>query len=305
MPTAKRKATLDGVGILAGGAQPLRDERDPHDHVADDHDREVEVLEDARHAGGDDEDAGDLDERQQPVLDVVGVVGGGEPGEVHPRPPDREEDDQVAEDAVGELPSARSWWRNVAAWATATTKQRSNRSSSGVAARCGSAGSRPDIRTCHGRIRGAAASLAHQWRKCRVPVISIAPPTASTAATTSASRTEPPGWAKAVTPAVEADLDRVGERVEGVGRARGADERGLACVGVRLGDGPARRVDPRGLTRPHPDQPPVADEDDRIRRHAADEPPGEVEVEALGVGRRAAGGDGPGRRVVGEWCRAR
>ena len=50
-------------------------------------------------------------------------------------------------------------------------------------------------------VRRARGDLANQWRKCRVPVISIAPPTASTAATTSASRTEPPGWANAVTPA--------------------------------------------------------------------------------------------------------
>ena len=31
-------------------------------------------------------------ERQKPIDDVVGVVRRGEPGEVHPRPPDQEED---------------------------------------------------------------------------------------------------------------------------------------------------------------------------------------------------------------------
>ena len=197
---AQRDRTV--TGILAGGAQPLRDERDPHDHVADDHDREVELLEGARHPGRDDEDAGDLDERQQPVLDVVGVVGGGEPGEVHPRPPDREEDDQVAQRRRGRTaPRQGRGGGTVAAWATATTKQRSNRSSSGVDARCASAGSRPDIADVPRTHPWSGGDLAHQWRKCRVPVISIAPPTASTAATTSASRTEPPGWANAVTPA--------------------------------------------------------------------------------------------------------
>ncbi len=47
-----------------------------------------------------------------------------------------------------------------------------------------------------GRRRGG-----HQWRKWRVPVSSIVPPAASTAATTSASRTDPPGCTNAVTPA--------------------------------------------------------------------------------------------------------
>jgi hypothetical protein len=45
-----------------------------------------------RDAGGQHQDAGHLRHGQQPVGDVVGVVGRGEPGEVHPRPPDREED---------------------------------------------------------------------------------------------------------------------------------------------------------------------------------------------------------------------
>ena len=203
MPTANRRATGTTGRILACGPQPLRDERDPHDRCS----RRPSIVKscslNARgNAGRDDEHAGDLDERQQPVLDVVGVVGRGEPGEVHPRPPDREEDDQVVEEAVAR--SARRPGRGGAPGrrcATATTKHRSNRSSSGVEARCGSAGSRPVIGTCHGRIAWSGSDLAHQWRKCRVPVISIAPPTASTAATTSASRIEPPGWANAVTPA--------------------------------------------------------------------------------------------------------
>ena len=46
------------------------------------------------------ERAGDLDEHRQPVRHVVAVVGGGEPGEVHPRPPDGEEHHQVADEAL-------------------------------------------------------------------------------------------------------------------------------------------------------------------------------------------------------------
>src|SRR6185503_9124927 len=49
----------------------------------------------------------------------------------------------------------------------------------------------------HGRSIGFRA----QWRKCRRAVISIAPPARSTAGRISASRTEPPGWTIAVTPA--------------------------------------------------------------------------------------------------------
>ena len=56
----------------------------------------------------------------------------------------------------------------------------------------------PDVRTGDaGRGLGGRA----QWRKCRIPVTSIAAPAASTAAITSASRTDPPGWTKADTPA--------------------------------------------------------------------------------------------------------
>ena len=60
------------------------------------------------HAGGEDQGAGDLDEREQPVADVVGVVRRGEPGESHPGPPHGEEHDAETDDAdpdvtLGEL----------------------------------------------------------------------------------------------------------------------------------------------------------------------------------------------------------
>src|SRR4051812_45394493 len=48
---------------------------------------------------------------------------------------------------------------------------------------------------------GVALDRRHQWRKCRRPVTTIAAPAWSAAPTTSASRTEPPGWTIAVTPA--------------------------------------------------------------------------------------------------------
>ena len=89
--------------VLVARPQPLGHERRAHDHVADHRDREVEVVERSRDPGGDDEHARDLDEREQPVDDVVGVVRGREPREVHPGPPDREEHDQIAHEAVSDL----------------------------------------------------------------------------------------------------------------------------------------------------------------------------------------------------------
>ena len=53
-----------------------------------------------------------------------------------------------------------------------------------------------------GHRRGASGGLrAAQWKKCRVPVRYIVTPAASAAATTSSSRTEPPGCTTARTPA--------------------------------------------------------------------------------------------------------
>ena len=57
------------------------------------------ALEHRGHARGEDERAGNLDEHRQPIRHVVAVVRGGEPGEVHPRPPDGEEHHQVADEA--------------------------------------------------------------------------------------------------------------------------------------------------------------------------------------------------------------
>ena len=52
-----------------------------------------------------------------------------------------------------------------------------------------------------GATGDSISAACPQWRKWRTPVTSIAAPAFSTTSRTSASRTEPPGWAKAVTPA--------------------------------------------------------------------------------------------------------
>ncbi len=82
-------------GMPGGGPEPLGDHREAHQDVAGHHDREIAVLERLGHSGGQHQGARHLKQRQQPVGHVVGVVGGGEPGEVHPRPPDREEHGSV------------------------------------------------------------------------------------------------------------------------------------------------------------------------------------------------------------------
>ena len=66
--------------------------------------RERVVLDGGGHGGGVDEGAGDLDERQQAVRDVVGVVRRGEPREVHPRPPDAEEAPSGSRRCRGDVP---------------------------------------------------------------------------------------------------------------------------------------------------------------------------------------------------------
>ena len=80
--------------------QPQPYERDPHHDVARDHHAPVLVHEHAGNAGCEDQDARDLQEDGEPVDHVVGVVGGSEPREVHPRPPDREEDEWIREQHV-------------------------------------------------------------------------------------------------------------------------------------------------------------------------------------------------------------
>src|SRR5207245_961807 len=53
------------------------------------------------------------------------------------------------------------------------------------------------------RQRGAVEDAGgHQWRKCLSPVRTMAMPCSSAAATTSSSRSEPPGWTTPGTPAL-------------------------------------------------------------------------------------------------------
>ena len=147
------------LGVAAIGAHPLAQHRAPHDDVPDDDDRVVEVpfldrIEGPRDAEGENDDADHLHHREQTVEPVVRVVRTREPGVVDPGPDD-------AEAREGERPTAPATWATAipcascdAPVATATTNVRSNRSSSVLATRPLSWGSRPDI----GRMRERRSS---------------------------------------------------------------------------------------------------------------------------------------------------
>lgn len=88
---------------MACRAQPLCDHDHAHEDVAEDEDEEVLVGKDRSDARGQDEHPAHLHDRHHPVEPVVGVERGREPREVHPRPPDREEDHEVLAKTVAEV----------------------------------------------------------------------------------------------------------------------------------------------------------------------------------------------------------
>ena len=86
--------------VVAGDAQPGRDHRDAHDHVAGDHHAVVEVLalvdrlERRRQPEGEHEYSEHLHEGRDAEEHVVGVVSRGEPRVVDPGEADREHRDE-------------------------------------------------------------------------------------------------------------------------------------------------------------------------------------------------------------------
>ncbi len=96
---AKRRAVSRRV--VDRDPDPLRDERDAHDDVAADGEREVALIEDPRHPGRQHQGTGHDDQHAQAVDDIVGVVGRCEPGEVHPREPDCDEHVRIAHERGG------------------------------------------------------------------------------------------------------------------------------------------------------------------------------------------------------------
>ncbi len=118
-----------------------------------------------------------------------------------------------------------------------------------------------------------------QCRKCRRPVKTIEAPALSTAATTSASRFEPPGWMIARTPAASASC---GPSANG----KNASEASTAPVEVvpvlaRLLERDPHRVDAAHLAGADPDRLQVLGEHDRVRGDVLGHAPREEEVAPL------------------------
>ena len=99
MPEGEAEGHRATFRVRRRGPQPLGHHGHPHDQVPDRDGGEVATGEGGGHPGGQDQHAGDLHEGEEPVGQVVDVVGRCEPGEVHPRPPDGEEHRQVADRA--------------------------------------------------------------------------------------------------------------------------------------------------------------------------------------------------------------
>ena len=103
MPRGVAQRPLPALRHVPGDPQPGHHEPEAHDHVAGDGHAEVLVLDRPGDARGQDQDAGHLHQREQPVGHVVGIVGRVEPREVHPRPPHGEEHRGEADDPVGDV----------------------------------------------------------------------------------------------------------------------------------------------------------------------------------------------------------
>ena len=117
----------------------------------------------------------------------------------------------------------------------------------------------------------------------------MAAPAASTAAMTSSSRCEPPGWMTALTPAARQTST---PSAKGKKASEAATAPGAPVAGLRDGQAGARDAAHLAGTDAHEGA--VAGEDDGVRLDVAHDPPGEVQVGQLaGVGRTGAD-DAPG-----------
>src|ERR1700691_5211473 len=123
-------------------------------------------------------------EQRQPDQDDIG------PG--HARPPD--EDDRQSRDDEAQRGQLRR--REI--------DQRDLDGGKGEAPHHRGADGERHVAAAHDRGGAVSGKAQDQWRKCRIPVKTIAIPALSAAAITSLSRTEPPGWIAAVAPAAMA-----------------------------------------------------------------------------------------------------
>ena len=136
---------------------------------------------------------------------------------------------------------------------------------------------------CEGPSLTESSASTDQCRKCRRPVNTIAAPALSTAAITSSSRFEPPGWISAVTPASSASRGPSGKG-KNASDASAAPSSEWPCA-ARLLERDPDRVDPAHLPRADPDRLQVVHEHDRVRGDVLADPPGEEQVAPGGLGR--------------------
>ena len=148
-----------------------------------------------------------------------------------------------------------------------------------------------------------APRSSRQWRKWRRPVKIIAAPAAFTAAITSSSRFEPPGWIERGHARVERELRAVGEREERVAREHRAGR--VVAELARLLERDPHRVDAAHLAGADPDRLQALREHDRVRAHVLAHAPGEQQVaplllaDAAGDDASSAGGRRRRRRAPG------
>ena len=119
----------------------------------------------------------------------------------------------------------------------------------------------------------------------------IVAPARLTAATTSASRFEPPGWMIAAHAGLEREPRAVREREERVGRERRAVE--VVAELPRLLDRDPHRVDAAHLAGADADRPQVLGDHDRVRGDVLADAPGEEQVAPVGLAGLAADDDHP------------
>lgn len=91
-------------GIVVCGAQPEQHHGETHDDIAkNDHGKVRRRLKQELDAGRHGQRSAHQDHRQEPVHDVVIVVGRRKPGEVHPGPPDAKESNQEGNDTFARM----------------------------------------------------------------------------------------------------------------------------------------------------------------------------------------------------------
>ena len=131
-------------------------------------------------------------------------------------------------------------------------------------------------------------SQRRQWRKCRSPVNTMAMPCPSAAAITSSSRTLPPGWITAATPAAT-----TASRPSRNGKKASLAQTPPATRSPARVSGDARRIEAVLLSGADAESLALVGEHDGVGRDRRADDPGELEVQPLLIAGRRRGDDPP------------